>query len=261
MESSEGPRRRYGDKEVGLILKRAAELQRLEPSASAEGSGLSLSDLEEIAAEAGINPQHLRRAAEELDTGSVDPHAEGMARWIGAPLANEFERTLSGELQDDEFEVLVPEIQRTAEGHGQASLLGRTLTWQSTSPNSVRSLQVIVTARGGRTRIRIEERYNQLAGQIFGGFLGGGGGGVGVGVGVGVGIGALGSAAFAIAFPIGAVAVAYMAARTMFSSIVGRRRRTLRDLLDRLTERVEDAMHDRALAESDLTKQRRLPGA
>ena len=49
MAESGSNRRRYGDKEVGLILKRAAELQRQEPAAGTEGGGLTLTELEEIA--------------------------------------------------------------------------------------------------------------------------------------------------------------------------------------------------------------------
>ncbi len=233
-------RRRYGDKEVGLILKRAAELQRQEP-ASAAGGGLTLSELESIAEEVGIDRRHLRQAAVELDASGAALHAEGAARLIGGPLTIRFERTLPGELPVSEFERLVPLLQQAADGHGQASLLAHTLTWQSVSPNTERSLQVIISSRDGRTRIRIEERLNQLAGGLFGGIVGGGGGGIGLGVGLGVGLGALGSAAFAIAWPIGIIGGAYLLARSIYGSVVRRRQRVLRDLLDQLTEEVEAA--------------------
>ncbi len=232
-------RRRYGEKEIGLILKRASELQHKQPEGTTEGAGLTLADLEEIAAEAGIDRQHLRQAAAELESGLVDERSGVVARLLGGPLSIELERSLPGELAERDFERLVSEIQRTAEGHGQASKLGRTLTWQSRTPNTERSLQVTVSSRDGRTLIRIEEQYNQLAGALFGGMLGGGGGGVGLGVGLGVGIGALGSAAFAILFPATVISGAYLLARTIFGSTVRRRRRILRELLDRLTELVE----------------------
>ncbi|NIN71902.1 MAG: hypothetical protein GTO46_08230 [Gemmatimonadetes bacterium] len=151
----EGPaerRRRYGEEEVGLILKRAAELQRQEPAGSGEGGGLTLAELEEIAAEAGIDPRHLQRAAQEVDSLAVPLHGEGADRLIGAPLVLKFERSLPGELPEDRFESLLPNIQDAVEGYGQPSLLGR-------------------------TRIRIEERSSQLATQLFGGIVGGVGGG------------------------------------------------------------------------------------
>ncbi|UCC83105.1 MAG: hypothetical protein JSW46_19490 [Gemmatimonadota bacterium] len=258
----EGPaerRRRYGEEEVGLILKRAAELQRQEPAAAAEGGGLSLAELEEIAAEAGIDPRHLRRAAEEIDTAAMPLHGEGIDRLAGAPLTLEFERTLSGELQESGFEMLLPEIQDAAEGYGQPSLMSRTLTWQSRSPNSERTLQVTVSSRNGRTRIRIEERYSQLAGQLFGGIVGGVGGGVGLGVGLGVGIGALQSALFAVVWPVGVISGSFLLARTFYRSAVRRRQRVLRDLLDRLTETVEAIVANQTLTSGE--RRPELPGS
>ena len=240
MTESGEHRRRYGDKEVGLILKRAAELQSQEP-ASAAGGGLSLRELEEIAAEAGIDPGSLRRAAAELDAGKAAMHDEAAARFLGGPPTIRYGRTLHGELSTESLEKLVVPIQRAAESHGQAGVLGGTLTWQSKSSDEMRSLQVTVASRNGRTRINIEERLAGLAGGIFGGIMGGGGVGVGVGVGLGVGIGALGSALFSVAFPIGALGGAYWLSRSIFGSVVRRRQRVLRELLDQLTDEVETA--------------------
>jgi hypothetical protein len=203
MEEPARGRRRYGDEEVGLILKRAAELQGQEPTAAAEGGGLSLTELEEIAAEAGIDPSYLRRAADEVDTVAMPLRGEGMDRIAGAPLTLEFERTLTGELPEDGLEVLIPEIQSA--GLGQPSLLGHTLTLQSTTATNIRTLQVTISSQSGRTRIRIEERLDQLAWALVGGITGGVGGGVGLGVGLGVGIGALQSALFAVAWPVGVI--------------------------------------------------------
>jgi len=238
-EQTREPRRRYGDREIGLILKRAAELQQQEPAATAEGGGLTLTDLEEVAAEAGIDPRYLRRAAAEIDASGGFLFNEGMARVLGAPPTIKLERSLSGELPAAEFEALVPEIQGAAEAHGQASLLGQTLTWRSSTPQNERSLQVTVTARNGRTRITIEERLHGLAGGLFGGIMGGVGGGVGLGVGLGVGIGALGSALFAVAFPVVVIGGSYALARTAFTSTARRRHTKLRELLERVTEHVE----------------------
>jgi hypothetical protein len=247
MERPAERRRRYGDEEVGLILKRAAELQRQEPAGSGEGGGLTLAELEEIAAEAGIDPRHLQRAAKEVDTRAAPLGGEGVDRLIGAPLTLKFERSLPGELPEDRFESLLPDIQDAAEGYGQPSLLGHTLTWQSTSPTSDRTLQVTASSRDGRTRIRIEERSSQLAAQLFGGIVGGVGGGVGLGVGVGVGIGALQSARFAVAWPVGVITGSFLIARAFYRSAVRRRQRVLRDLLDRLTETVEAIVASQAL--------------
>lgn len=251
-------RRRYGDNEIGLILKRAAELQRQEPAAGTEGSGLTLPELEEIAAEAGIDPRYLRRAAAEVDEGGTKFDSGKASYFLGAPLTIELDRTLSGEVPEEDFALFVPDIQQAAGGHGQASALGRTFTWQSSTPGGERSLQVTVTSRDGRTRIRIEERLSSLAGQLFGGMLGGGGGGIGLGIGLGVGIGALQSAAFAIAWPVSIIGGAYLLARSIYTSTARKRQRVLRDLLDRLTEHVERVSSTPLLDNDEEARRRRL---
>ncbi len=234
-------RRRYGDKEVGLILKRAAELQRQGPSTAA-GGGLSLRELEEIAAEAGIDPASLRRAAAELDEGKAATQNEGVARFLGGSPTIRYERTLKGEISTEDLEQLVIPIQRAAQSHGQGGVLGGALTWQYKSSDGARSLQVVVASRNGRTRISIEERNAGMAWGIYGGIIGGGGLGAGLGIGLGVGIGALGSALFSVAFPVGALGCAYLVSRSVFGSVVRSRQRVLRQLLDELTEEVEAAM-------------------
>ncbi len=238
-------RRRYGDKEVGLILKRAADLQREEPASEVEGAGLSLAELEEIAAEVGIDSRHIGRAATELD--AVASHSGSTSRLAGAPLSIELERTIAGELSEDGLEHLIPEIQRAADGPGQPALVGRTLTWQSSTSDDLRTLQVSIASRNGRTRIGIEERYENLAWTVLGGIVGGFGGGVGFGVGLGVGIGALGSVLFSVAFPAAALGGSYLIARAIYSRMVNKRRRVLGDLLDRLTEEVMAATSDPSL--------------
>jgi hypothetical protein len=252
-------RRRYGDKEVGLILKRAVELQRQEPASAMEGGGLTLSELEEIAAEAGIDPRYLRRAAADVDSGGSTLHPGKASYFFGAPLAIELERTLTGEFPEEEFSLFVPDVQQAAGTHGQASALGKVFTWQSSTPQGERSLQVTVTSRGGRTRIRIEERLNSLAGQLFGGMLGGGGGGIGLGIGLGVGLGALQSAAFAIAWPVSIIGGAYLLARSIYTSTARKRQRVLRDLLDRLTETIEAVLSKQTLTSDDAHPERLEP--
>ena len=56
--------RHYDEREVTRLLRRASELQR--ESGTAPATGLTLRELEEVAAEAGIDPGALRQAAAEL---------------------------------------------------------------------------------------------------------------------------------------------------------------------------------------------------
>lgn len=232
-----GPRR-YNEDEVSRLLKRATELQRSRAS-SPDPTGLTLAELEDIALEAGIDPGLLRRAAEELDT--TDGPLEGWGPALaGAPTRLLLERVLPFEAPESVFAQLVPTIQIAADSPGQASQVGRALTWHSQNPQNPRTLQVIVTVQTGQTLIRIEERYGGLAGAIFGGVMGGVGGGVGLGFGGALG-GLLGSVAAAVAFPVAIIGASYLISRKAFSSAVRKRRSRLRQLLDSLEEQLRMA--------------------
>lgn len=236
--------RRYSEKEVARLLELATDLQRDEGSAGTVAGGLTLPELEEIAVEAGIDPRYLRRAAAELEGGGAGVRSTWS--WLtGSPATLLFERTVAGELQADALEVLSAEIQQRVGALGQAGVVGRTLTWQTETPNKTRALQIVVTSRAGETHIRIEEHLNQLAGALFGGLVGGVGLGAG-GAGLGVALGVAGSAFLAVAFPLGAVTGSYVAARTIFSTMAGRRREALRSLLEQLSEAASRAVADAA---------------
>lgn len=243
-DGSSGPRR-YGEKEISRLLERATELQVAEPTAPNPG-GMTLAELEEIAAEAGIDGRYLRRAALELESGAAD-----RSFWeavVGDRLALVYETTIPGELPETGFERVVATIQASAGEHGQPSLLGRTLTWQAETPTKSRLLLVLVSARSGETHVRIEERLHQSAGQLFGGGVGGFGVGAGMGFGIPLGLNILGSALFAAAFPLGAVALSYLGAREIHRATVRRRRRALSELFDRLVAEVTASVGEAALA-------------
>lgn len=237
MSETPDRRRRYGDREIGVILKRAAEMQQegAAPTA-AEGGSLSLRDLEEVASEAGIDPRYIRAAAAEVDAGEW---AEAGNALLGAPVTLRLERTVPREVTAADLDRLIPEIQHYSKGYGQGGTVGGSLRWATRDPSGGSTMEVMVTPRNGRTEIRIEERFGGLAGGLFGGVVGGGGLGAGLGIGLGVGLGALGSPAFAIAFPILILGGSYWLARSIYSTTVGRRRRDLRELLDRMTDVIE----------------------
>lgn len=238
-----GPRR-YGDRDVARILKRATELQRAEPTA-ADPEGLTLGELAEIAREAGIDPDILRRAAAELDTRGAG--ATFFDRLAGGPLTLRIERTVDGELPGDRLEAIVPLIQEATEGQGTASAVGRTLTWSSHSGDNTSSQQVLVASRDGRTLIRWEEKFTGLAGGLFGGLVAGGG--VGLGVGAGALFGSLGSAALGFGIPTLVVGGSYALARSIFARIVRRRREAAHRVVEAVAAQVEALRPDR-LAES-----------
>ena len=238
--SSEDPPRRYGDTEVSRLLKYATELQQSDEGREAgghEGGGMTLATLQEVAAEAGIEPRYVQLAAARIDRAEPAGLASSLA---GTPLLVRGERIVPGELREENFEQIVTEIQMAIDVPGNASMIGRTLTWRSvTSEHQTRSLQVTVASRNGETRIQAEERLHGQAGVLHGGVVGGAGMGVGFGVGFGVGLGALGSAFFAGAFPVTLIGGLYLAMRQVMKSIGRKRRAEVDELVDRIARYVK----------------------
>lgn len=219
----------YGEQEIGRILKRATELQHHEPTAPT-AAGMTLDELQEIAAEAGIAPDYVRRAALEVDSGR--PDHSFWADVVGADLNLIRETTLQGEVRDDGFERIAAAVQTASREHGQPSLLGRTLTWRAETSNKTRTIQLVVTSRDGETWIRLEENLGQLAAGLFGGTIGGAGLGLGLGLALPLGLEVLGSTLLAVAGPIGMVGLTYLASREIYRGVVRRRRRVFSELFD-----------------------------
>jgi hypothetical protein len=234
------PNRRFNEKEVALIIKRASELQQNEATPESI-TGMSLAELEQVAREAGLDPELVRRAASDLDTRVTDQTPN---RFLGAPTVLRLERTIDGEVPTDEYEQLVLEIQGRLGEVGSASTIGRSLQWtvQSAARRraSTRTVQVTISPRNGRTTIRIEERLGGLAGGVFGGLMGGVGGGT-TGISAGIGMGVLHSwAAFAGIWG-GVVVGSYILARTIFGRVARGRGEALQDLMSRLVEQASAA--------------------
>lgn len=224
---SDLPTRRYNEKEVGRLLKRASELQRSSPTAP-NPNGLTLMELEDIAKEAGLDVAMLRTAARELDTfGTPAGFGEKLA---GAPLRIVIERVLPFEAAEPGFGVIAG-IETAFGGPGQLGQVARTFTWHASRPNSGRTQQVRISIRDGQTFVRVEESFGGLAGGLYGGVLGGFGGGVGLGAGPAVGI-ALHSVALAFTLPAVIIGGTYWAVRSGFRRYVENRRRTLEQLMN-----------------------------
>jgi len=235
MEGGPPDVRRYGEKEITKILRRASQMQRESP-ARPDPSGLTLAELEDIAREAGIDVENLRAAAAELSDGTDEDSWQ--TKLLGAPLTQRLARRIPGELPTEAFGSLVPILQTEAGMTGQASTVGKTLTWASVAPgNNVRSLSILVMAEGGETLVQLEERSNQAA---LGFHLGFSGGGLGFGIPVGLGLGATVGAAVGLASGIGVVGVFYLIGRALYGATTNARRRKVEALFGRLVERVQE---------------------
>ena len=149
-------KRLYSDKEISAVLKRAAELQRGRGSAGT--SGLSLAELEQIAAEVGIDPDFVKTAAMELEEGRTE---DTFHLW-GGPTSVELERIVEGEVSEARWEEIVAEIRRIYEVAGETGQVGRTLEWIHRHQTGERA-HVTLTPMGQQTRIRIFYRMTDWA--------------------------------------------------------------------------------------------------
>lgn len=254
MTDSTGDSRRFSEEEVALIVKRAAELQHTEQSEREPGNAMTLSEIEQIAKEAGIDPRLIRRAAQGIDRPA---ETNRPSPWVGAPTRLVFERVVDGEISSEHHESLVNEMRRTFGDNGIPSVLGRTLAWTTTpvagrASTRARSVDVSVIARAGVTTIRVEEELRNVAVPVFAGLVAGGGGGS-TGITLGIAMTVFESAAIAGALWVVVAGGFYALARGIYGGIAAKRERQLRELISRLEDQVRDAVAQASA--------KRLPGS
>jgi serine/threonine-protein kinase len=254
--------------EAEAVWKRASELQALTgatvppavtPPAAAKDAplttGYALANVRAAALEAGISGQYVSRALADLGITpaasspagggamvAVEAHPSKAGMWAGAPLTLMYEAKIPGEVDANEYDLVIELIRRQLGDVGQVNTVGRSLTWIST--NQRRKASVTISVRSGFTTIRVEEKMGPLAGQLFGGIVGGFGGGFGGGS-MGVTLSIFHSFLVTAATTLGIVATAYTAARTLFVRGVRQRSEELKALTERLAESISSSMASR----------------
>jgi|GEM_PF-764082 len=158
--------RTYSEKEIAALLKRTAQLQAEEVEAADENrSGLSLSELESIAGEAGLDPQFLHRAALELEHAAGKPLGKNKTK-----THVRVDRVLPSTLTDDEWEEVVFALKRRFEsqsydmglgmgsyGKGTMEQIGRSREWRHTSLSGVQTTVLLRPHKKG-TNMEISQR-------------------------------------------------------------------------------------------------------
>lgn len=240
--------RRYSDKEISALLKRAMELQQSGSSVPEMGRGITLADLQKIAAEVGIEPHHLQVAAAELE-------AEGglgeRFHLLGGPLSINLERIVEGEIPEEKWEALVEEIRRSLGQMGTPSKFGNSLEW-TTKDEATMPVHVTVSPREGQTKIRIMSQFGGMAGAIHAPTLS-----------IGVFVALL---ALTLPLPLfvnigiygGIVAGLFAGTRFVFGAWARKQKRKMKRLLDRLAALVTPPAPS-ATDEGDSSEKRLLP--
>jgi serine/threonine-protein kinase len=174
-----GPR--YGSDEIREIIGLAA---RVEAAQVTRETLMSIGGIERLAAEVGIAPVYIRRALEELDLEPAVPPAGRLPAPVETappptPAVPEGASTVHVErVVDRELPLRAtgPLVDLLAEhlGPGRTTIWEGTLTWTPVGVpgQAVRHVRVTLTPARGRTRIRIDEQVEQVAGQAFGAVAG-----------------------------------------------------------------------------------------
>jgi hypothetical protein len=211
---------------------------------SSSGS-MTMGGVEQIARDVGIPAALVRQAERSL---SPRPSSRELPLeqpkdnvWAGGPTRALFERVVDGELDERDYSEMVDDIRRYMKEVGQVSQLGRSFSWVLNKGQSgLRNVEVVVSIRPGKTRILVQENFNNLLGAVYGG-VGGGVGGGGLGPMMGIMFGALGLPGIAAAFVVPAwLVVTVLTARTSYHYAVKRREKSLRELADRLATLAQD---------------------
>jgi len=155
---------RFTEEQFAEILRRATEMQARLPartggtSADEEGggpaTGMALTDIRAIAAEVGIDPELVTRAAALVaaDTGA---RTDSGSRWV-------LQSSSEGSLTEEDKLRVVRAIRDAARSHGDADMAGAGMEWKSGSTEATR-LIVTVEPLDGRNEVRVSVDAGPLA--------------------------------------------------------------------------------------------------
>ena len=138
----------YKQDEISEILRRAAELQGSE--GEGPSTGLSLTELQQIAIDSGIDPKFVHLAAAEM---TAMPEGDKTKFW-GGPLRLVLEREIEGEITAEVWERMVSEIRKSFQESGSVQEWGRAYEWTLTGQNSI-TAHVTAIPRDGITRLEL----------------------------------------------------------------------------------------------------------
>ena len=147
--------RKFSDREVREILKRAVE--RAPARALAKQEGLSLAELKAIAAEVGIDPERVEDAARSVALRGAIP----ANRILGAPTTLNFERKVDGAFDPEHIPDALATIRRVMGQQGEANEIRGSLEWSAKGDSGER--HVTVSSRDGTTSIQCAANLSNAA--------------------------------------------------------------------------------------------------
>lgn len=163
MNHDKPSRRSYTEKEIGELIQRATELH--EQTTGAPERSLSLEEIQHIAAELGLPPEHLQTAALELEDRLNTDKSFSL---LGGPFVIDQTRVVGEALSDEHWEHIVLELRKFTGRTGEISEIGRSREWkhaigETADGVSFTRTQVTMRPGDGQTSIQIQKRYGAVA--------------------------------------------------------------------------------------------------
>ncbi|UCC82111.1 MAG: hypothetical protein JSW46_14085 [Gemmatimonadota bacterium] len=223
--------RRYSDSEFALILRKAFELEE-HRTGGGSGEGLTLQEIQAVAAEMGLDPASVERAA------VLHPVAgEGaLVRLFGGPSLYQMQYTAAGEISRDSLTRVVDAIRRVTGHQGKVTEVLGSLEWETVGELSL--IHVTVSPLEGQTVVRVLANRGPAGGLTY--FLPGVVGLLGIGI-----IGAITEPTTAVGITslvAGCLGGAFLTARTIFKTTTKRFRSKLRDLMDATSRAIDETL-------------------
>ena len=165
--------RRYGEREVGLILRRVAELQDSEGEAGSV-QGMTRGEIEQVVGELGISRELVARAVADVALRDVRNRPRW---WLGGKTDLMFEDVVEGSIDEATLSRMLEVLRRYLGDRGKLEVEAGARIW-STIGETHRRVTFTVVEDRGRTTLRLEERMSTDAkttvgaGAFTGGFSG-----------------------------------------------------------------------------------------
>jgi hypothetical protein len=233
--STSDDERRYSDEEFAVILRTASEVSErpngrdpLPPR-----GGLTLAEIKKIAAEVGLDPERVSRAAALLPTGEDSV----LTRLVGGGPRHRVEQTVKGLVPAGELGRLIQVARTKVAVQGETREVLGGLEW--TGSTATTGYGVSVTPRGGQTNLQAWTNQTETMAGIYGG--------VGMSV-MGIVAVTLGKLVFGetdtgiLAAVLSGVPPAFLVARSVWKRAAKKHRRRLLELLDGIRREAESVV-------------------
>lgn len=136
----------FSEQEVTSLMKRAVELQEANKHPQKEyRPGVTRDELVRAAREIGVDPSFLEQAIREKLQGKTA---------TGSPLFQEEQRVVDGEIDPNDFDLVLQALSPVSSRRHPVAQVGRTLSARAMTGSGMAKVEV--TSRGGRTRINVK---------------------------------------------------------------------------------------------------------